>query len=197
MKKILLTREFHPGIKWVEFHHGMKFNLKEKLPLSMMKTYNKISHFCQSLKSDAWYVKNIRRIKARYIKWLRLNPEACNFIKKDTLALAFSCEFCQISNTCFTEHLWESASILHEGRRLKQIEISIISKLHKEDNNKKNFLHFFYFLLVVLILFLFGLHFLQWGLMFHYIQTFIMFKGVEFGKHTWMRTPKIKKACSF
>ena len=31
MKKILFTREFHPG---------MKFNLKENLPLRMMKTYN-------------------------------------------------------------------------------------------------------------------------------------------------------------
>ena len=55
----------------------------------------------------------------------------------------------------------------------------------------------FYFLLVVLILFLFGLHFLQRGLMFHYIQTFIMFKHVEFGKHTWIHTSEIKKVCSF
>ena len=45
MKKILFTREFHPGMKRVEFHTGMKFDLKENLPLSMMKTYNKISHF--------------------------------------------------------------------------------------------------------------------------------------------------------
>ena len=44
MKKILFTRKFHPG---------MKFNLKENLPLSMMKTYNKISHFSQLLKSEA------------------------------------------------------------------------------------------------------------------------------------------------
>ena len=30
----------------------------------------------------------------------------CNFIKKDTLAQVFSCEFCKISkNTLFTEHL--------------------------------------------------------------------------------------------
>ena len=34
------------------------------------------------------------------------------------------CEFCQIfNNTFFTEHLWATASILREGRRLKQIEI--------------------------------------------------------------------------
>ena len=45
MKKILFTREFHPGMKRVEFHPGMKFNLKENIPLSMMKTYNKISLF--------------------------------------------------------------------------------------------------------------------------------------------------------
>ena len=57
----------------------------------------------------------------------------------------FSCEFCQISkNTFFTEHLWATASILREGRRLKQIEISIISKLHNESNNKM-FLHFLFF----------------------------------------------------
>ena len=53
MKKFLFTREFHPRMKRVEFHPEMKFNLKENLPLSMMKTYNKISHFSQLLKSEA------------------------------------------------------------------------------------------------------------------------------------------------
>ena len=43
IKKFLFTREFHPRMKRVEFHPGMKFNLKENLPLSM-KTYNKIYH---------------------------------------------------------------------------------------------------------------------------------------------------------
>ena len=52
MKKFLFTREFHPAMKRVEFHPGMKFDLKENL-LSMMKTYNKISHFSQLLKSEA------------------------------------------------------------------------------------------------------------------------------------------------
>ena len=28
-------------------------------------------------------------------------PEACNFIKKETLAQMFSCEFCEISKTTF------------------------------------------------------------------------------------------------
>ena len=35
-----------------------------------------------------------------------LRPMACNFIKKETLAQVFSCEFCKISkNIFFTEHL--------------------------------------------------------------------------------------------
>ena len=53
MKKFLFTREFHPRMKRVEFHPRMKFNLKENLLLSMMKTYNEISHFSQLLKSEA------------------------------------------------------------------------------------------------------------------------------------------------
>ena len=40
MKKTLFTREFHRVMKQVEFRPGMKFHLKENLPLSI-KTYNK------------------------------------------------------------------------------------------------------------------------------------------------------------
>ena len=36
--------------------------------------------------------------------------KTCNFIKKETLAQVFSCEFCEISeNTFLTEHLWATA----------------------------------------------------------------------------------------
>ena len=36
-----------------------------------------------------------------------LRPEACNFIKKETLAQVFSCEFCEIfKNPFFIEQLW-------------------------------------------------------------------------------------------
>ena len=44
-------------------------------------------------------------------------PEACNFIKKETLAQVFSFEFCEIfKNTFFTEHIWATASrILKTG----------------------------------------------------------------------------------
>ena len=37
---------------------------------------------------------------------IKLQAEACNFIKKETLAQVFSCQFCKISkNTFFLEHL--------------------------------------------------------------------------------------------
>ena len=39
--------------------------------------------------------------------------QAATLSKKETLAQAFSCEFCKISkNTFFTEHLWATASVL-------------------------------------------------------------------------------------
>ena len=38
---------------------------------------------------------------------------ACNFIKKETLAQVFSCEFCEISkNTFSTEHIRTTASAI-------------------------------------------------------------------------------------
>ena len=43
---------------------------------------------------------------ARVSFLIKLLPEACNFMKKETLAQVFSCEFCVISNnTFFIEHL--------------------------------------------------------------------------------------------
>ena len=41
---------------------------------------------------------------------IKLQAEACNFIKKETLAQVFSCKFCEIfKSTFFTEHLWTIA----------------------------------------------------------------------------------------
>ena len=43
---------------------------------------------------------------------LTYKPQACNFIKKETLAQVLSCEFCEISkNTFFTEHARATASV--------------------------------------------------------------------------------------
>ena len=42
-------------------------------------------------------------------------PRACNFIKKETLAQVFSCEFPEFSkNTLFIEHLWTIASVYED-----------------------------------------------------------------------------------
>ena len=50
---------------------------------------------------------------ARVSFLLNLQAEACNFIKKETLAQVFSCEFWEISKNNFftTEHLWAIASV--------------------------------------------------------------------------------------
>ena len=41
-----------------------------------------------------------------------IKTQACNFIKKETLAQVLSCEFCEISkNTFFTEHLRTTVSV--------------------------------------------------------------------------------------
>ena len=42
----------------------------------------------------------------------KVASQACNFIKKETLAQVFFCDFCEISKSnFFTEHLWTTASI--------------------------------------------------------------------------------------
>ena len=46
---------------------------------------------------------------------IKLQAEACNFIKKETLAQVSACGFCEISkNTFLTEHLWATASEYHK-----------------------------------------------------------------------------------
>ena len=46
----------------------------------------------------------------------------CNFIKKETLAQVFSCEFCEISkDTSFTELLWATASRVCNNISMKNV----------------------------------------------------------------------------
>ena len=54
----------------------------------------------------------LRKFTGKYLcQRLFFNKGACNFIKKDTLAQVFFCEFCEISkNTFFTEYLRATAS---------------------------------------------------------------------------------------
>ena len=63
-------------------------------------------------------LKNFRKFTGKHLRQSLffnkiggLRPVACNFIKKETLAQVFSCEFCEISkNTFSTEHLQVIAS---------------------------------------------------------------------------------------
>ena len=51
------------------------------------------------------------RVRVSFL--IKLQSETCNFIKKETLALVFSCEFCEIfKNNFFTEH-FTSTQELH------------------------------------------------------------------------------------
>ena len=58
-------------------------------------------------------VKYVQRARCEIVLLIsKIRPGACNFIIKETLALVFSCDFCEISkNTFFTEHLWATASV--------------------------------------------------------------------------------------
>ena len=59
-------------------------------------------------------------------------PEACTFIKKETLAQVLSCEFCEISkNTFFTEQLWWLLPTFHTLTTLFS-EIGSIKKVEKD-----------------------------------------------------------------
>ena len=52
-----------------------------------------------------------KRCSLKFFKTHRKTSKACNFIKKETLAQVFSCEFREIfKNIFFTEHLWVTTS---------------------------------------------------------------------------------------
>ena len=63
-----------------------------------------------------------------------LRPEACNFIKKDTLVQVFSCELSEIvKNTFFTEHIWATASAI-------SLINTVMLFLFEEDWEEKKFI---------------------------------------------------------
>ena len=115
---------------------------------------------------------------------------SATLLKRRLWHRCFSCDFCQIcKNAFFTEQIWATASILRGGRRIKQTEISIISKPTKKIIKKKrNALTFFIFYLLCSSFFFSG---------FSYIHTFLMFKHAEFGKHTLIIRQKLKKHAHF
>ena len=76
-------------------------------------TMSRISHQRCSIKKGFLKIsqKFTENTCARVSFLIKLKePEACNFIKKETLAQVFSCEFCGISKNTFTEHLRTTTS---------------------------------------------------------------------------------------
>ena len=68
-----------------------------------------------------------------------MQAPAWNFIKKETLAQVFSCEFCEISkNTFFAEHLRTSASVCLQYTS-KKMSVQRSSFLQKLLNTSCNF----------------------------------------------------------
>ena len=74
-----------------------------------------------------------------------------NFIKKETLAQGFSCEFCEISkNTFFTEHLWATAFVFSVSKLYFSVYYKAFQSAHE--------FQFFFFLGGGGIIFLFYLY---------------------------------------
>ena len=72
---------------------------------------------------------------------IKLQAEACNFIKKKTLAQVFSCEFCEISKNTFSYRTPPvAASIINrrEAFRLPAILISDTKETISNKNEEKN-----------------------------------------------------------
>ena len=65
--------------------------------------------FCKKI-----VLRNFTKFTGKHLcQSLFIKSEACNFIKKETLAQVCPCEFCEISkNTFFIEHLWATASVV-------------------------------------------------------------------------------------
>ena len=60
-----------------------------------------------------------------------LSLQACNFIKKETLAQVFSCEFAKfLKNSFFTEHVWATAS----GNKHPQFSTETTSEVVLKNN---------------------------------------------------------------
>ena len=67
---------------------------------------------------------------ARVSFLIKLQTHACNFIKKETLAQVFSCEFCKIfKKTFFTENFLKTASAIQKRFSLKMLSNVIVLEI--------------------------------------------------------------------
>ena len=79
--------------------------------LLFLKTFSTSSHKGCSVKKVFLEISQNSQENTCARASFLIKLQACSFIKKETLAQAFLCEFCEISkNIFFTEHLWTTAS---------------------------------------------------------------------------------------
>ena len=89
------------------------------LRISVPKNFTKITRKHQRWRCFPVNIEKFSRtVYFTTFQWLLLKIVNkfinCHFIKKETLAQVFSCEFCEISkSTFFTEHLWTTTSALN------------------------------------------------------------------------------------
>ena len=107
---------------WYKLNHSVK-SLKTCTPVTKWLNYRRKD--LARLRSSPQRCSIIKGVLRNFVKFAGkhlcqslffnkvagLRPMACNFIKKETLAQAFFCEFCKtFKNTFFTEHLRTTAS---------------------------------------------------------------------------------------
>ena len=120
--------------------------------INLQSLYFRSSHRRRSSRKDA--LRNFTKFTGKHLcQSLFFNKvaglcrsETCNFIKKETLAQVFSCEFCEISkNTFFTEPLWATASVTYNYEEKSTTKTENTGEEISSLSAKKN-IHNFYFI---------------------------------------------------
>ena len=90
--------------------------------ISLLQLLIVLIHLQRSNRSSRWRCSVKEGVLGNFAKFTgkhlcqrlffkKVAGQACNFIKKDSLAQVFSCDFCEISkNTFFTKHIQTTAS---------------------------------------------------------------------------------------
>ena len=110
------------------FVYNLSYDVNIDLPINEKKTEKSkqtTNWICFSLTlqkqwPEEFYEKGVLKNFAKFTE--KTESEACNFIKKETLAQVLSCEFCKIlKNTFFTEHLQATAFYSSNGKMQRQV----------------------------------------------------------------------------
>ena len=104
----------------LKFHSKFHFNdnIAKYFPLFYKIMFYNCRSSLQRCSARKGVFRNFAKFKGKYTYarasfLIKLQTSAFNFIKKETLAKVFSCEFCEISNnTSFTERLRATASLI-------------------------------------------------------------------------------------